>query len=207
MSAQPRRSKTDIFFSAVVRVVWPAVFPVLALVFAGPAAHAATTTSVVTLAEQGLPSTVAHTAVVDGGIVSLPASVTVESGTVHAWSFPATVGDPSGRLYITTTSAGSRPVTGTVSATATYQTMAQLINAGVVNGTIASSAATPLKTWWTSVEGNVKAGHDAAAARGVKTFAAMVRDGSGTTITTATATALIAYAQVVYSAVGGAGTL
>lgn len=75
------------------------------------------------LDETGLPATVAHSAVFDGGTVSLPFDTIVDDGTSHSYSFPSPVNDPSpGTRYVTSEPPATIVVTANFSKTAQYTT-------------------------------------------------------------------------------------
>ncbi|HCB02837.1 MAG TPA: MBG domain-containing protein [Nocardioides sp.] len=155
------------------------------------------------LAQSGLPAAVVKQAKVDGTTVTLPAAVTVSYGQSHSYSFPGTVTDSKGLMYVTTQPVFSGPVTSNVTVTATYKSMADVVKAGVTDKVTAAA----LVVAWTAIEVLVKANKIPAALTGLRAYAALVRSQSGKKIPAATATQLVAYAQVVYTGLGGSGTV
>ncbi len=78
-------------------------------------------THTISLAEVGLPGTVAHLATFDASAVVLPFSTTVDDGTTHAFSFPTPVADPNPLTrYITFEPAHTVTVTADSFTTAVY---------------------------------------------------------------------------------------
>ncbi|MDQ2831766.1 MAG: hypothetical protein M3Y74_22305, partial [Chloroflexota bacterium] len=162
------------------------------------------------LDERGLPTSgVPHQAMLDGQTVTLPkTNVEVAYGSVHRYSFPATVTDGSGAIYITADAGFSGTITANISDTATYQTMAQAISAALASGGIANGGqANALTRQFNAVQADIKASHTAQALADLHSFAAHVRAQSGKHIATATAQALLAAAQLVYASQGGAGAV
>ncbi len=183
-----------------------AVDPNYAITYAG---GTLTVDPLLSLDEQGLPSGVRRQATLDGQTVSLPdAGVEIAYDSVHRYSFPATVTDSSGAIYITTDAGFSGTVTANISDTATYQTMAQVISAALSSGGIDNGGqATALTRQFNAVQQDIKAGATAQALADLHSFAALVRAQAGKHIATATAQALLAAAQLVYASLGGTGTV
>ncbi len=161
------------------------------------------------LDEQGLPSTVPHQATLDGATVGLPdAGVEAAYGSAHHYSFPATVIDASGTVYVTVDAGFSGTVTANMSDTATYQTMAQIVSAARASGGIGTSGeATDLTRLFDAAQRNIAAGDTAHALADLRRFADHVRAQSGKRITAATAQALLADVQLVYAGLGGTGSV
>jgi hypothetical protein len=100
------------------------------------------------LNETGLPGTVAHTATLDGSIVTLPFSDNFELGGTHTFSYPSPVNDPSpGIRYVTTNPGGSITISGPFSNTAVY-TREFLLTTGTDPALLAGTDATLTPTGW-----------------------------------------------------------
>lgn len=163
-----------------------------------------------TLAEQGLPSTAPHRATLDGAAVTLPnTSVEVPYGTTHSYSFPTTVIDPSGTVYFSTNNGDfTGAVTTNRTSTVVYQTMAQIVSAALASGGINKSGlASVLTRQFDAIQSDIASGHTALALTELHTFATLVSSMTGTHITAATANVLQADAQRLYAALGGTGSL
>ena len=92
--------------------------------------------------------------------------------------------------------------------TAVYRTMAQVVSSALAAGGIDSGGqATALTQQFAAVQADIAAGHTAQALTDLHTFAAHVRAQAGKHLTTATAQALLADAQLVYAGLGGMGTV
>jgi hypothetical protein len=161
------------------------------------------------LDEQGLPSSVPHQAMLDGTTVTLPdLKAAVPYNSTHSYSFPATVTDNSGTVYITNDAGFSGALTTNRSDTATYQTMAQVVAAalasgGIDNGGIANS----LTQQFNAVQADLAAHNTGQALTDLHTFAAHVRAQAGKHIYAATANVPLADAQLVYASLGGTGSV
>jgi len=168
-----------------------------------------TVNPLLSLDEQGLPGTVPHRATLDGQTVALPdANVEVAFGSSHSYSFPATVTDGSGAVYITADGGFSGVVTANRSGTAVYQTMAQVINAALAaDGIDNGGQANALTQQFNAVQQDIKAGATAQALADLHSFAAHVRAQFGKHIAPATARVLLTDAQLVYASLGGTGTV
>ena len=174
----------------------------------GYASAKLTVNPVIRLDQTGLPATLPKRATIDGQIVTLPTGdVEVGYGTAHAYSFPAVVTDTNGVAYMTTTPALLGPIVSNRIVTASYTTMAKVIDTAAASGGIDRNQLTPLKAKWATVEGYLRTGNKAAAITALHDFATLVRSQSGKKIAKPTADALIAYAQLVYTSVGGTGTV
>lgn len=93
----------------------------------------------VSLAESGLPGSVAHTATVNGQTVTLPFTDQLEVGTSFNYSYPTPVNDPSpGVRYVTSDAGQSLTISGPVNDTATY-TKQFFLTTGTSPGFLASS--------------------------------------------------------------------
>jgi hypothetical protein len=172
------------------------------------AAGRLTVDPVIRLDQTGLPSTVPHRATIDRAGVSLPTGdVEMGFGTAHAYSFPGVVVDANGVPYMTRTPGFSGTVTANLASTASYTTMTSLVSAAAAGGGIDPKIASTLISEWSTVQADIKAGSSSRAQAAVRTFAGTIRAQSGKKIKPATASTLLAYAQLVYTFVGGTGAL
>jgi hypothetical protein len=163
-----------------------------------------TVNPVIRLDQTGLPSTVPKLATIDGQALTLPTSeLEVGYGTAHGYSFPAVVTDDNGVAYMTRTQAFTGPVVGNLVVTASYSTMNAVLAEAVAGGGLDQKTANSLTTTWNDVQAGIKSGNLAKARGSLKQFADAVRSQRGKKIKTATADTLLAYAQLVYTHVGG----
>jgi PKD repeat protein len=163
----------------------------------------------ISLDEQGLPSTVPHQATLDGATVTLPdLNVVVPYGSPHQYSFPAAVIAPDGTVYLTNQLGFTGAVTANLSSTAAYQTLSQIVAAALASGGIDNhGVATALTQQFRAVQTAIAAHNVPQALSDLQSFASLVQAQSGKHVTTATATGLLADAQLVYASLGGSGTV
>jgi hypothetical protein len=174
----------------------------------GYASGRLTVNPVIRLAQTGLPASVPHRATIDAQMVSLPTGdVEVGYGTAHSYSFPAVVIDANGTAYITKTGALLGPIVSNIVVTASYTTVTNVVDSAAASGAIDKNQVSPLKSKWATVEGYLRTGNKAAAITALHDYATLVRSQSGKKIAKATADNLVAYAQLVYTSVGGTGTV
>ncbi len=167
-----------------------------------------TVNPVIRLSQTGLPATLAKRVTVDGQAVALPyGDAEVALGTRHTYAFPGMVTDAKGVVYMTMTPAFEGSVSTNVIVNATYSTMTSVVDAALMAGGISRNQVTPLKSKWTTVQTYLRAGNLVAARTALHEFAALVRSQAGKKITQPTANALLAYAQLVFTSVGGTGTV
>ncbi len=163
---------------------------------------------VIRLDQTGLPAALPKRATLDGQVVFLPTGdVEVGYGTAHSYSFPAVVTDTNGVAYMTTTGALLGPIVSNRIVTANYVTMANALAAAVTSGGMDQKTANSLTPIWNDVQAGLKSGNVAKTKGALKQFVDAVRAQSGKKIKKPTADQLIAYAQLVYTSVGGAGTI
>ncbi len=174
----------------------------------GYASGKLTVNPVITLSQTGLPGSVPARATLDGVTVTLPTGeVEVGFGTAHGFSFPAVVTDAQGVAYVTTAPAFSGPVSANLTVTAAYSSMSDTLSAAVLSGGLDSKLANSLTKTWDTVQAGLKVGNLNKARSALKDFASAVRAQSGKKIRKATADALVAQAQAVYTSIGGIGTV
>ena len=167
-----------------------------------------TVNPVIRLSQTGLPATVPQRAMIDGQPITLPTGeVELGYGTTHSYAFPGAVTDPNGVVYLTTTPGFNGRVTTNATVNATYTTMTNIVDTAAASGGIDANQVNPLKTKWTTVQNYLRAGNLKAARTALQDFATLVRSQSGKKIKKPTADALIAYAQTVYTSIGGTGTV
>ena len=98
--------------------------------------------------------------VIDGAAVDLPVNQReIAYGTSHTIVFPATVVDPTGKIYLTTQASFQGTVNANISTTARYTTMTNVVADAVASGGVASQQVTPLTSLWASVEAAIKQGN------------------------------------------------
>ena len=117
------------------------------------------------------------------------------------------VTDTNGVAYMTTTGALLGPIVSNRIVTANYVTMANALAAAVASGGMDQKTANSLTPIWNDVQAGLKSGNVAKTKGALKQFVDAVRAQSGKKIKKPTADPLIAYAQLVYTSVGGAGTI
>ena len=110
-------------------------------------------------------------------------------------------------LYLTTTPGFVGPVAANRIVTADYATMADILSAAVAAGGVDSRQASTLTKQWDRVQAALATGRRSTARTELSTFANQVRRWSGKKVKQPTADALVAYAQLVYTSIGGTGTV
>ena len=106
-------------------------------------------------------------------------------------------------IYLTTTPGFNGRVTTNATVNATYTTMTNIVDTAAASGGIDANQVNPLKTKWATVQNYLRAGNLKAASTALHDFATLVRSQSGKKIKKPTADALLAYAQTVYTSIGG----
>ncbi|HRI96308.1 MAG TPA: MBG domain-containing protein [Nocardioides sp.] len=149
------------------------------------------------LSQTGLPASVVKHATIDGVTVTLPATVPVASGQTHRYAFPPMVANRRGVLYLTTEPAFAGPVTGNVTATAAYTSMAKFLAKFRQHRAISAQLARTLKATWRSVEVRIKTGRARTAVPALRTFQKQVKAAPRKQLKPATAKQLRTYTRLV----------